>query len=91
MLENIVCMEFIRRGYNVSVGKQNQMEIDFIAELRREKVYIQVSYLIASEEVEQREFNPLMEIKDNFPKYILSWMSLILGDKASNTGTFVTF
>lgn len=72
MLENIVFLELKRRGYQVSIGKLPNCEIDFIAIRENEKIYIQVAYLLASQKTIEREFNPLQTIKDNYPKYVLS-------------------
>lgn len=72
ILENIVCLELLRRSYNVTVGKTGTKEIDFIAEKDGERIYIQVSYLLASQEVIDREFGVYKYVKDNFPKYVLS-------------------
>lgn len=72
ILENIVFMDLIRRGYNVFVGKFNDKEIDFVAEKNNdEKVYIQVSYALLTAETYSREYKPLKEIKDSFPKYVV--------------------
>lgn len=72
ILENIVYMELLRRGYTVTVGKVKDKEIDFVCEKRNEKIYVQVTYLLASEDTIKREFNIYDEIKDNFPKYVVS-------------------
>ena len=72
VLENIVFMELIRRGYKVSVGKSGDKEIDFVCEDKRDRIYIQVSYLLASESTIEREFSVLESIHDNFPKYVIS-------------------
>lgn len=72
ILENIVFMELIRRGYQVTVGKAAEKEIDFICEKQSEKIYIQVSYLLASEDTIQREFGAYDNVRDNFPKYVVS-------------------
>lgn len=76
ILENIVLLELIARGYEVFVGKTHHLEIDFIAQKVEkhgfEKKYIQVSYLLASEETKEREFRSLRDINDNFEKIILS-------------------
>ena len=72
ILENIVYMELLRRGYNVTVGKIKDKEIDFVCEKRNEKIYVQVTYLLASEDTIKREFNIYNEVKDNFPKYVVS-------------------
>lgn len=72
ILENIVCLELLRRGFKVYVGKSKEKEIDFIAEKANQKIYIQVAYLITDETVAQREFSALASIKDNYPKMVLS-------------------
>ena len=72
ILENIVYMELIRRGYKVTVGKSGAKEIDFVCEKKSNKLYIQVSYLLASEETIRREFGAYESIRDNFPKYVVS-------------------
>lgn len=71
-LENIVYLELIRRGYVVTVGRICDKEIDFVCHKKDEKLYIQVTYLLASEETIQREFTAFDSIKDNFPKYVVS-------------------
>lgn len=71
-LENIVYMELLRRGYEVRVGRNGNKEIDFVCHKRNEKIYIQVTYLLASEETIQREFGVYDDIQDNFPKYVVS-------------------
>ena len=73
IFENIVFMELLRRGYKVTVGKQVNKEIDFIAENQTQKLYVQVSYLLASEETIEREFGVFYAIRDNFPKYVVSY------------------
>lgn len=72
VLENIVYMESLRRGYTITVGKSGTKEIDFICQKQDQKVYIQVTYLLASEETIQREFGIYDSIHDNFPKYVIS-------------------
>ena len=72
ILENIVYMELLRRGYKITVGKAGSREIDFICEKKKDKLYVQVSYLLASEDTVQREFGAYESIRDNFPKYVLS-------------------
>lgn len=71
-LENIVYLELLRRGYIVTVGKAGEKEIDFICHKQEEKLYVQVTYLLASNETIQREFGVYDYVKDNFPKYVLS-------------------
>jgi hypothetical protein len=72
VLENIVYMELLRRGYTVTVGKQGEKEIDFVCEKQKEKLYVQVCYLLASDETVKREFGVYDSIRDNFPKYVVS-------------------
>ena len=71
MLENIVYLELLRRGYDVFVGKLNNSEIDFIAVRQENKLYIQIAQEVASPETEQREYGHLLDIHDNYPKYVL--------------------
>lgn len=70
-LENIVYLELCRRGYTVYIGKTNDGEIDFVATKQNEKIYVQVTQEISSERTEKREYNRLLEIHDNYPKYVL--------------------
>ncbi|MDR1756378.1 MAG: ATP-binding protein [Culturomica sp.] len=72
ILENIVFLELKRRGYTVFVGKWDVREIDFIAEKQGKKIYVQVAYRIENEETVEREFKPLLEIKDQFPKFVVT-------------------
>lgn len=72
ILENIVFLELLRRGYSVTVGKTGEKEIDFVCEKHGEKLYVQVTYLLASEETTSREFGAYDGIRDNFPKYVVS-------------------
>lgn len=81
LLENIVYLELIRRGYGVSVGKFGDREIDFIATRENEKLYIQVAYLLASEATVRREFDVLLDVPDNYPKYVLSMDPLFGSDR----------
>ncbi len=70
-LENIVYLELCRRGYTVYIGKTKDGEIDFVATRQNEKIYIQVAQEINSEKTEKREYHRLLEIHDNYPKYVL--------------------
>ena len=70
-LENIVYLELCRRGYTVYIGKLGDCEIDFVAEKQNEKLYVQVTQEIRSEETRRREYERLLQIKDNYPKYVL--------------------
>ena len=72
ILENIIYMELLRRGYTVTVGKEGNKEVDFVCDKRGELIYIQVTYLLASPETIQREFGVYDNIRDNFPKYVVS-------------------
>ena len=72
ILENIVYMELLRRGYTVTVGKVGDKEIDFVCEAQGNKLYVQVAYLLASEETIQREFGVYHQVRDNFPKYVVT-------------------
>ena len=71
-IENIVYNELLERGYEIYIGKIKNGEIDFIATKTNEKMYIQVTYLLTDENVIKREFEAFSEIKDNYPKYVLS-------------------
>ena len=71
-LENIVYLELCRRGYTVYVGKTSDGEIDFVAVRQNEKIYVQVTQEINSEKTEKREYNRLLEIPDNYPKFVLT-------------------
>ncbi len=70
-LENVVYLELCRRGYTVYIGKTPGGEIDFVAQRQGEKLYVQVTQEITSEKTEQREYSRLLEIRDNYPKYVL--------------------
>lgn len=65
-------MELLRRGYEVTVGKIKNKEVDFCAKRQGKIIYIQVAYLLATDETVEREFSLLEQIPDNFPKYVLS-------------------
>jgi len=78
-LENIVYLELLGRGYEVKVGKVNQKEVDFVASNGSDKIYIQVTYLLASEDTIEREFSVLKSIMDNYPKYVVSMDEINLG------------
>ena len=73
IFENIVCLELLRRGYDVKIGKIDNLEIDFVCSKANEKIYIQVAYLLASPETIEREFSVLGKIKDNYPKLVISF------------------
>ena len=94
VLENIVFLELKRRGYNVFVGKLDTREIDFIAEKQGKKIYIQVAYKLDSENTIEREFNPLLEIKDQFPKFVITmddfWKESVEGVQHLHIADFLT-
>lgn len=73
-------MELKRRGYQVSTGKLDQKEVDFIAVKANEKCYIQVAYLLNTPKTIERELSVLAGISDNYPKYILSMDTSLGGD-----------
>ncbi len=70
-LENIVYLELKRRGYNVYIGKTKDKEIDFVATKQNEKIYVQVTQEIKSEKIQKREYEQFLEIRDNYPKYVV--------------------
>ncbi len=72
VLENIVYMEMLRRGYQITVGKIKENDVDFICRKSGEVIYIQVAYLLADDKIIEKEFGQLAKINDNFPKYVLS-------------------
>lgn len=71
-LENIAYLELCRRGYTVNVGKTDGGEIDFVAERQNERLYVQVTQEIRSEKTAKREYERLLGIRDNYPKYVLT-------------------
>jgi hypothetical protein len=72
LLENLVYLELRKRGYTVRVGVLDEGEIDFVAERKDERIYIQVAYLLAEESTVTMEFGNLERIRDNYPKLVLS-------------------
>ena len=85
ILENIVFLELKRRGYNVYIGKLDNTEIDFVAEKQGKKIYIQVAYKLENEQTIEGEFNNLLAIEDQYPKYVVTmdefWRDTIEGVK----------
>lgn len=77
VIENIVYLQLIRMGYNITVGQLKAGEVDFVCTKPNERIYVQVSYLIATKETEEREFGALSSINDNYPKYVISMTPLI--------------
>ncbi|WP_429945946.1 ATP-binding protein [Bibersteinia trehalosi] len=88
ILENLVYLELKRRGYQVYIGKLDKQEIDFIAQKQNEKIYIQVAYKLESEETVKREFSPLQEIADNYPKYVIT-MDELWQDNLGGSNLFI--
>ena len=78
ILENIICLELLRRGYSITIGRIDNREIDFIGKSGGKLIYIQVCYLLANEETIEREFSVYNKISDNFPKYVISMDELNL-------------
>lgn len=72
VLENIIYMELLRKGYCVKVGKVSTKEVDFVADRGSERIYYQVSYILSEESTVEREFSPLEAIPDNYPKFVLT-------------------
>ncbi len=72
VIENVVYFELLRRGYDVAIGKLDNTEVDFIATKMDEKLYVQVTESMVSEEGRRRELAPLQKINDNYEKIVLS-------------------
>lgn len=72
VIENIVYLELLRRGYEITIGKVDNLEVDFVCKKQNRPIYIQVSYLLSSEETIERELKPLKNISDNYPKYVIT-------------------
>lgn len=80
ILENIVYLELLRRGYTVNIGKVENLEIDFIAQNGADRIYYQVAASILDPATSAREFTPLKQINDNYPKYVLTMDELPMGE-----------
>ncbi|MDR3291666.1 MAG: ATP-binding protein [Methanobrevibacter sp.] len=91
ILENIVYIEFLRRGYEIYVGKLNNAEIDFICKSYEKTIYVQVSYLLASEKTIEREFDPLLEIKDNYEKILITMDEVDFSQKGIKHWNIIDF
>lgn len=72
ILENIVFNELVRRGYSVKIGKIGNKKIDFVCRRQYKKIYVQVTYLLSSNETKEREYRPLMNVPDKYDAYVLS-------------------
>ena len=90
-LENIVYLELLRRGYNVSIGKIGDLEIDFIAEKSAERIYYQVSLSILDPNTYLREITPLKKVNDNYPKYIITMDELPMSDEGIKQINIIDF
>lgn len=84
ILENLVYLELLRKGYQVFVGKQDTKEIDFVAQRKDERLYIQVSYMLSADKTLEREIAPLKTISDNYPKYIVCMDELMTSPDFTN-------
>ncbi|MBP2028996.1 putative AAA+ superfamily ATPase [Acetoanaerobium pronyense] len=80
VLENIVYLELLRRGYDISIGKIGTLEVDFVATKPSEKIYYQVCATIMDDKTRERELRPLKSISDNYPKYILTMDQTVFND-----------
>ena len=80
MLENVVYLELCRRGYSVNIGKTQNGEIDFVAVRQNERIYIQVTREISGEATAAREYGRLLDLRDNYPKYVLTTDDFAGGD-----------
>jgi len=94
VLENIVMLELKRRGYRVFIGKLDAKEIDFVAEKMEKKIYVQVAYKMNDQSTVEREFSPLLVVKDNYPKFVVTmdemWNDNIEGIKHVHIARFLT-
>ena len=81
ILENIVYLELLRRGYNVCIGKVGELEVDFVAERNGETEYYQVATTVMSDDTFDREITPLKRIRDNYPKYIITMDELQMNEE----------
>ena len=91
ILENIIYLELIRRGYSVRVGKVDEQEIDFIAEVGGEKIYYQVAASVMDPMTFDREFGPLLKVKDHFPKFVLTMDELPSGENGIRQLNIIDF
>ncbi len=93
VLENIVMLELKRRGFKVFTGKWGEQEVDFVAEKNENKIYVQVAYKMVEQSTIDREFSPLIQIKDNHPKFVVTmdefWKDNIEGVKHMHIADFL--
>ena len=93
ILENIVFLELKRKGYQVYVGKIDDKEIDFVAEKKEKKIYVQVAYKLSEEATVEREFGALLGVRDHYPKYVVTmedyWQDNIEGVMHKNIAEFL--
>lgn len=93
ILENIILLELKRRAYTVYVGKNEEKEVDFIAERKNEKLYIQATYKMIEQQTIDREFGAFKSISDNYPKYVVSmdefWKDNVEGIKHIHIADFL--
>ena len=80
-METLVYNELAARGYKIYIGKTYRGEIDFIVEKNNKKSYIQVAYLLNNEETIKREFGAFDSISDHYPKYVISYDTIRLGER----------
>ena len=91
ILENIVYLELLRRGYQVSIGKVDNLEVDFVAQKGEDRIYYQVSASVLNPETYEREFKPLKKIADNYPKYVLTMDELPMGEDGIKQANIIDF
>lgn len=91
ILENIIYLELIRRGYEVRIGKMNELEVDFIVTKDGRITYYQVASSILDETTYKREFAPLKAIKDNYPKYVLTMDEFPMGEDGIEQKNIIEF
>jgi len=80
LLENVVYLELLRRGFDVRVGKNRDLEVDFVASRAGETMYIQVVYLLETAATRDRELRPLRTIRDNYPRLVLTMDPLMVDE-----------
>ncbi|MBQ4284717.1 MAG: ATP-binding protein [Lachnospira sp.] len=91
ILENIVYLELLRRGYDVYIGKVDTEEVDFVARKGDERIYYQVSATVMDATTFEREIRPLKKIQDNYPKYLLTMDEFPIGEDGINQVNIIDF